>query len=77
MPEGAVISMSRDFGHGFIRSNEGETIVFYLDAVEDPEDQSLADGDRVQFETMEGLNGLVAIRIRRVETPPPLRDRDC
>ncbi|HUT58880.1 MAG TPA: cold shock domain-containing protein [Phycisphaerae bacterium] len=76
MPEGAVISISRDFGYGYLRSNEGQTIVFYMDAVEDPDDQSLGDGDRVQFETMDGLNGLVAVRIRRLDAAPPLYDRD-
>ena len=72
MSEGTVITLSRDRGHGFILSNEGQIVYFHPGAVEVPDDQCLSNRDRVRFETVDGLNGPVASRIRRLRAASPM-----
>ena len=66
MPQGTVITFSRNLGYGFIRVDDGDDQFFRFDSAELPEYQYLNSGDRAWFEKVEGLFGAAAVRVRRI-----------
>ncbi len=53
-------------GYGFIRMDDGEDVFVHYKSIRE-RDQTLMEGDRVTFETIEGDKGLKAINVTRTD----------
>ena len=57
MAEGTVKWFNADKGYGFIEQESGDDVFVHFSAVEGEGYKTLSEGDRVQFEVVEGENG--------------------
>ncbi len=66
MPKGTVKWYNKDKGFGFIMPDEGGRDLYVQNAHVDTPDNSLADGQRVEYEITTGRKGPEAIHVRPV-----------
>lgn len=65
MRYGTIKSFHERKGHGFIQPDDGSAEVYVAVRDIEAEDRNLSEGDRVEFETVQGTDGLKAIEVRR------------
>ena len=64
--QGTVKWFNPDKGFGFIKRTKGEDMYVHQSAIEGEGDQSLREGDAVEFEVVEGPKGLRAANVVRL-----------
>ena len=64
--KGTVKWFNEAKGFGFISPEEGNDVFVHFSAIQSDGFKTLADGDRVEFETTEGPKGLSAKNVRKV-----------
>ena len=67
MPQGVVKWFSDAKGFGFIQQEGGQDVFVHHTAIQADGFRTLAEGDRVEFETKEGPKGLQAANVRKVQ----------
>ena len=71
MAEGTVRWFSIAKGFGYIERLRGKDILVHTVAILGNGERSLAEGDEVQFETIQGPNGLQAVNVRKLDFKVP------
>jgi cold shock CspA family protein len=71
MPYGTVRWFNPKTGAGFIRTDDGENVLFLSSAIQDSEPSSIYRGVRVCLDILKSKYGLAAINVRIAE----MRDR--
>ena len=66
MPEGTVKWFSNRKGYGFIEKDEGGDLFVHHSAIQMEGYASLNDGDKVEFEIVEGQKGPAAENVTKV-----------
>ncbi|HWP40478.1 MAG TPA: cold-shock protein [Tepidisphaeraceae bacterium] len=66
MPEGTVKWFDAKKGFGFIVNAEGKDVFVHYTSIEGEGFRSLKDGERVQYEQVQGEKGLLAKNVRRL-----------
>jgi CspA family cold shock protein len=66
MPTGNVKWFNSKKGFGFILSPEGKDVFVHFSSIEGDGFRSLKDGEKVEYEQLEGEKGLHAQKVRRV-----------
>jgi len=56
-------------GFGFILNNEGKDVFVHYSSIEGDGFRSLKDGEKVQYEQVEGNKGLSALHVKRLNVP--------
>lgn len=64
MPKGTVKWYNKDKGFGFIMPDEGGRDIYVQNTNIETPDKSLADGQRVEYETATGRKGPEAVQVR-------------
>ena len=67
MSSGTVRWFNRTIGAGFIRTDDGENVLFLYSAVREPDPGVIREGARVNVDFLESHNGLTAINVRAAE----------
>jgi len=67
MAQGTVKWFNDGKGFGFISQDGGEDVFVHHTAITMEGFRTLAEGDRVEFEVVQGPKGLQAANVRRVE----------
>jgi CspA family cold shock protein len=65
MPIGTVKWFDSKKGFGFIVNSEGKDVFVHFSSIEGDGFRSLKDGERVDYEQIEGSKGLSAAHVRR------------
>jgi len=68
MSSGTVRWFNRTIGAGFIRTDDGENVLFLRSAVREPDPGFIREGARVNVDFLESQNGLTAINVRAAES---------
>ena len=63
MPKGTVKWFSNEKGYGFIERAEGEDVFVHFSAITMDGYKSLQEGQRVEFEVVQGQKGLQAANV--------------
>jgi CspA family cold shock protein len=66
MPKGTVKWFNDAKGFGFIAHEGGADVFVHFSAIESTGFRSLAEGDSVEFEIVEGPKGMQAANVRKV-----------
>ena len=66
MAEGTVKWFSDQKGYGFIEQEDGEDIFVHHSAIDMPGFKSLAEGDRVSFDVVQGQKGPAAENVKKL-----------
>ena len=66
MAEGTVKWFSNERGYGFIAREGGEDVFVHFSAIQGDGYKSLAEGQKVEFEVVEGQKGLQAANVQLV-----------
>ena len=70
MPNGTVRWFNAKTGAGFIRTDDGENVLFLNGAIQNCSDpSSICRGTRVSLEVLKSQYGLTAINVRAAELP--------
>jgi cold shock CspA family protein len=69
MPNGTVRWFNRTIGAGFIRTDDGEKVLFLNNAVIESDPRLIREGARVCLDILENQYGLRAINVRAAELP--------
>ena len=64
MPKGTVKWFSNEKGYGFIERAEGEDVFVHFSAITMDGYKSLQEGQRVEFEVVQGQKGLQAANVQ-------------
>ncbi len=64
--QGTVKWFNASKGFGFIKRTKGEDVFVHQSAIEGEGDQSLKDGEAVEFEVVKGPKGLQAANVIRL-----------
>lgn len=67
MPIGTVKWFSAEKGYGFIGQEEGEDVFVHFTAIEDEGFRTLDEGQKVEFEIVQGDRGPQAAKVRKVD----------
>jgi cold shock CspA family protein len=67
MSYGTVRWFNAKTGAGFIRTDEGENVLFLIGAIRDSDPSSIYRGVRVYLDIREGKYGLTGINVRATE----------
>lgn len=67
MEKGSVKWFSRTKGYGFIEREEGEDVFVHFSAIKDEGFKSLEEGDKVEFEVVDGEKGPQAENVNVLE----------
>lgn len=67
MPKGTVKWFNDAKGFGFIAQEGGKDVFVHFSAIESSGFRSLAEGDTVEFEVVEGPKGLQAANVKKVD----------
>jgi len=73
MAQGTVKWFNDVKGFGFISQDDGEDVFVHHTAISSEGFRSLAEGERVEFEVLEGPKGLQAANVRRLQEPAARR----
>jgi cold shock CspA family protein len=68
MSSGTVRWFNRTIGAGFIRTDDGESVLFLRSAVRESDPGFIREGARVNVDFLESQNGLTAINVRAAES---------
>ena len=63
MPEGTVKWFSNEKGYGFIEREQGEDVFVHFSAIAMDGYKTLTEGQRVEFEIVQGQKGLQAANV--------------
>ncbi|MGH3052788.1 MAG: cold-shock protein [Gaiellaceae bacterium] len=63
MAQGTVKWFSNEKGYGFIQPEEGEDVFVHFSAISDEGYKSLQEGQRVEFEVVQGPKGAQAANV--------------
>ena len=66
MAEGTVKWFSNEKGYGFIEREEGEDVFVHFSAIAMEGYKSLTEGQRVEFDVVQGSKGLQAANVQAV-----------
>jgi CspA family cold shock protein len=66
LADGTVKWFSNEKGYGFIAQNEGDDVFVHYSAIEGDGYRSLAEGQAVSFEVVDGPKGKQAANVRAV-----------
>ena len=66
MPEGTVKWFSNEKGYGFIARPDGEDVFVHFSAIQADGYRSLAEGQQVEFEIVDGPKGKQAANVRAI-----------
>jgi cold shock protein len=66
MPEGKVKWFNDSKGFGFITQEEGKDLFVHHSAIQGEGFKSLAEGDRVSFDVVQGAKGPAAENVRKL-----------
>jgi cold shock CspA family protein len=69
MPYGTVRWFNPKTGAGFIRTDDGENVLFLNGAIQDSDPCSIHRGARVCLDVLKSQYGLTAINVRVTESP--------
>jgi cold shock CspA family protein len=68
MPNGTVRWFNRKIGAGFIRTDDGEDVMFLNGAMRDSDPNSIYKGMRVSLDVLKGRSGnLTAVNVKSAE----------
>ena len=67
MPEGTVKWFSNEKGYGFIEREDGDDVFVHHSAIQSEGYRSLTEGQKVQFEVVQGDKGLQASNVMPVQ----------
>lgn len=73
MTTGTVKWFDTKKGFGFIVNPEGQDVFVHYTSIDGEGFRSLKDGERVEFEQMQGDKGLLAKHVRRLAAKQPLQ----
>jgi len=68
MPYGTVRWFNPKTGAGFIRTDDGENVLFLSSAIQDSEPSSIYRGTRVFLDFLKSKYGITAINVRATES---------
>ncbi len=66
MAQGTVKWFNTDKGYGFIGQDDGPDVFVHYSAIDSGGSQSLAEGDRVEFEVSQGQKGPQADNVHKL-----------
>ena len=66
MEKGTVKWFNDSKGFGFIEREKGEDVFVHFSAITDEGFKSLAEGDRVEFDVVNGPKGLQAANVKKI-----------
>lgn len=66
MAQGTVKWFNDSKGYGFIQQDGGEDVFVHHSAIQGGGFRSLSEGDRVEFEVVQGPKGLQAANVRKL-----------
>ena len=66
MAQGTVKWFSNEKGYGFIERGEGDDVFVHFSAIAGDGYKSLTEGQRVEFEVVQGQKGLQADKVRLI-----------
>jgi cold shock CspA family protein len=69
MPNGTVRWFNRTIGTGFIRTDNGENVLFLHSAIMEDDPSLIREGARVCLDVLKSQYGLTAINLRTAELP--------
>lgn len=69
MPNGTVRWFNAKTGAGFIRTDDGENILFLNSAIQDSDPNYICRGTRVSLDVLKSRYGLTASNVRAAELP--------
>jgi CspA family cold shock protein len=69
MSSGTVRWFNGTIGAGFIRTDDGENVLFLRSAVRESDPGLIREGARVDVDFLESQNGLTAVKVRAAESP--------
>jgi cold shock CspA family protein len=69
MSNGTVRWFNRTIGTGFIRTDDGQNVLFLHSAVNESDPSLIREGARVCLDVLESQYGLRAINVRAAELP--------
>lgn len=68
MSSGTVRWFNRTIGAGFIRTDDGENVLFLHSAVRESDPGFIREGARINVDYQESQNGFTAIKVRAAES---------
>ena len=69
MSNGTVRWFNRTIGAGFIRTDDGENVLFLHSAVKESDPSLIREGSRVSVDVLESQYGFTATHVRAVKLP--------
>ncbi len=69
MPNGTVRWFNRTIGAGFIRTDDGENVMFLHSAVKESDPSLIREGVRVSVDVVESQYGFTGANVRAVQLP--------
>jgi cold shock protein len=73
MAQGTVKRFNAEKGYGFIAQDNGADVFVHYSVIEGGGFRSLQEGERVEFEIVQGAKGPQATAVRKLTTPAATR----